>query len=85
MEVPGASVSGVYPPGPGVLRGERARLHCRGPAGGAGEQREGLGLHHVRVQQLLLVLHRPLCPGPGALPGAGGHPGRGAGPGRAAG
>ena len=38
---------------------------------------QGLGVHHVRLQQLLLLLHRPLRPGPGALAGAGGHPGRG--------
>ena len=31
-------------------------------------EREGLGLHHVRVQQLLLLLHRALRPGPGAQP-----------------
>ena len=31
---------------------------------------QGLGQHHVRLQQLLLLLHRPLRPGPGAEPGA---------------
>ena len=31
-------------------------------------RRPGVGVHHVRVQQLLLLLHRPLCPGPGAQP-----------------
>ena len=58
-----------------------ARLHRRGDAGGPGERGEGLGLHHVRLQQLLLLLHRPLRPGPGAEPGAGGHPGGGPGAG----
>ena len=33
------------------------------------------------LQQLLLLLHRPLCPGRGALPEAGGHFERGAGTG----
>ena len=68
VEVPGAAVPGVYPPGPGVLRGERARLHCRGNARGPGGPGSGVGVHHVWVQQLLLVLHRPLRPGPGAQP-----------------
>ena len=61
----------------------RARHHCRGHPRGAGEGRKGLGLHHVRVQQLLLLLHRALCPGPGAQPGprgrAGGGPAAGGG------
>ena len=30
----------------------------------------GVGVHHVRLQQLLLLLHRPLRPGPGAQPRA---------------
>ena len=36
----------------------------RAPAG------EGLAAHHVRVQQLLHLLHRPLCAGQGAQPAA---------------
>ena len=40
-----------------------------GHPGGAPGQGEGLGVHHVRVQQLLLLLHRALRPGPGAEPG----------------
>ena len=34
---------------------------------------KGVGVHHVRVQQFLLILHRPLRPGPGAQPGASVH------------
>mgnify|MGYP000382188299 CR=1 FL=1 len=41
-------------------------------------QGQGVGVHHVWVQQLLFLLHRALCSGTGALPPAGGHPGRGA-------
>ncbi len=35
---------------------------------------QGVGVHHVRLQQFLLLLHRALCPGPGAQPRAGGDP-----------
>ena len=35
---------------------------------GAGKGREGMGQHHVRLQQFLFLLHRTLCPGPGAQP-----------------
>ena len=48
--------------------GGRAGLHRRGHARGAAGTGKGLGVHHVRLQQLLLLLHRALCPGPGALP-----------------
>ena len=58
---------------------------ARGHPRGAAERPEGLGVHHVRVQQLLHLLHRPLRPGAGAQPPAGGHPGRGPGTGRGGG
>ena len=81
VEVPGAPLAGVRDPQAGVLRPGRARDDRRGHPRGAGAGREGLGLHHVRVQQLLLLLHRALRPGPGAEPGPPGGPGRGAGAG----
>lgn len=43
-----------------------ARGSGRGHPGGPAEPAEGLGVHHVRLQQLLYLLHRPLRPGPGA-------------------
>ena len=73
VEVPGIYPHPAHQPGPHLPDPRRGRLHRRGHPGGAPGQGEGLGVHHVRVQQLLLLLHRPLCPGPGALPEAGGH------------
>lgn len=55
---------------------------AEGDARGAGGQRPGVGVYHVRVQQLLLILHRPLRPGPGAQPGASVHHRRHAAAGR---
>ena len=43
---------------------------AEGAAASAQGGREGLGLHHVRVQQLLLLLHRALRSGPGAGAGS---------------
>ena len=68
-QLPRAAPHRCSPSGGGCSRSpDEARLHRRGHPRGAAGQGEGLGVHHVRLQQLLLLLHRALCPGPGALP-----------------
>lgn len=53
------SSSPCLPSGAGVPGGGEGGLHLRGHPGG-GRPGKGLGVHHVRVQQLLLT-HRALC------------------------
>ena len=76
VAVPGAALPPCDPPGAHLRHRRRARLHRRGHPPGAPGGGEGVGEHHVRLQQLLHLLHRALRPGAGALPEAGDHPGR---------
>ena len=69
----GAAEKSLLGARPCLLHRRQPRLHRRGPAHRPRGPHEGLGLGDVRLQQFLLLLHRALCPGPGAQPGPGAH------------
>ena len=58
VAVPGAALPPCDPPGAHLRHRRRARLHRRGHPPGAPGGGEGVGEHHVRLQQLLHLLHR---------------------------
>ena len=61
-----------------LRRRKERRRRGRGHPGAPRRQGQGLAFDHVRLQQLLHLLHRPLCPRARALASAGGCRSRGA-------